>query len=597
MIKGTTNGTAPPSAGIPDFVVIGSGFGGSVSAMRLAEKGYRVLVLERGKRFNADDFPETNWNIFKYLWLPALRCFGIQALTFMDDIWILNGAGVGGGSLVYASTHIKPGRDFFEAPEWRGLADWEAELSAHYETANRMLGVTENPRFWPADHMLRDIAVELGQEHTFKPTPLAIYFGEPGETVPDPFFGGEGPSRTGCIHCGGCMVGCRHDAKNTLDKNYLYFAEKYGAEVEAEANVVSIRPLYGPQPDGARYEVVYERVTDWFWKRKTVVRTRNVVLSAGVLGTVNLLLKCRDELQTLPQLSSRLGYMVRSNSEALMGVTAHEDGVDYSQGAAITSHFWIDEVTSVEPVRYPAGSGFMRNLTLPLIPEMKNAWQRLGRIVTDGVKRPFEFLNVRLLPGWASRNTVLLIMQTVDNQMRFKRGRSLWTLFRKGLVSARDDTQPIPAAIEAGRAVVERFAEKAQGTPWSSMNEVLMGTPATAHILGGCGIGADAEQGVIDVNHEAFNYPGLYVADGSVIPANLGVNPSLTITAMTERAMARVPAKREAPSPAPLAQPANLPELQPESPPRRRVLAVAGLLGLGGALLTAVTLMRGRRKS
>ncbi|MFQ5437038.1 MAG: NAD(P)-binding protein, partial [Anaerolineae bacterium] len=258
-----------------DYVIIGSGFGGSVSALRLTEKGYRVLVLERGKRFSADDFPKTNWNLFKYLWFPPLRFFGIQNLTFMDDIWILSGSGVGGGSLVYASTHLKPGKSFFEAAEWRDLADWEAELAPHYETANRMLGVTENPRFWPADYMLRDIATELGQEDTFSPTPVAIYFGEPGEMVPDPFFNGEGPDRAGCIHCGGCMVGCRHNAKNTLDKNYLYLAEKAGTEIRAEANVVAIRPLYGPQPDNARYEIVYERITDWLIKHKSSIRTRN----------------------------------------------------------------------------------------------------------------------------------------------------------------------------------------------------------------------------------------------------------------------------------------------------------------------------------
>jgi cholesterol oxidase len=248
--------TSPTS--VVDYLIIGSGFGGSVSAMRLAEKGYRVLVLERGKRFAAADFPKSNNNIFKYLWLPALRCFGFMGINFMNDIMVLNGSGVGGGSLVYASTHIEPGEAFYEAEEWRDLADWRAELSPHLQTANRMLGVTENPLFWPADHVLRDIAREMGQEETFKPSPVAIFFGEPGKTVPDPFFDGEGPDRAGCIHCGGCMVGCRHNAKNTLDKNYLYLAEKMGAEVRAEANVTAIRPLLGPQPDHARYEVEYD---------------------------------------------------------------------------------------------------------------------------------------------------------------------------------------------------------------------------------------------------------------------------------------------------------------------------------------------------
>lgn len=537
-----------------DYVVIGSGFGGSVSAMRLSEKGYRVLVLERGKRYNAEDFPKTNWNVFKYLWLPAARCFGIMGINFFNDIWILNGSGVGGGSLVYASTHIKPPQTFFQAEEWRDLADWETELTPFYEVADRMLGTAENPKFWPADHRLLEIATELGQEDTFKPTPVGIFFGEPGQTVPDPYFGGQGPARAGCIHCGGCMVGCQHNAKNTLDKNYLYLAERLGAEVRPEANVLDIRPLYGPQPDGARYEILYEKITDWAWKRQTAVRARHVVVSAGVLGTVNLLLKCRDETGSLPLLSHRLGQMVRSNSEALMGVTARETDVDYSKGVAITSHFWVDEVTSVEPVRYAPGQSFMRNLTWPLIKFDGDLWARTRRALSHAVQNPADFLTVRVLPDWARRNTILLIMQTVENRMALARGRSVWTLFRKNLVSQRDKSLPIPPVIEAGRAVVDNFASKVDGVAWAGMNDIL-NIPNTAHILGGCGIGADESRGVIDKNHEVFNYPGMYVADGSVIPANLGVNPSLTITAMTERAMSQIPAKAEAEAVQPLLAP------------------------------------------
>ncbi|MFQ5437175.1 MAG: GMC oxidoreductase, partial [Anaerolineae bacterium] len=496
--------------------------------MRLAEKGYSVLVLERGKHYGASDFPKTNWNIFKYLWLPTARCFGYMGINFFDDIMILNGSGVGGGSLVYASTHIKPGQAFFEAEEWGDLADWEAELEPHFETANRMLGVTENPKMWPADHILHDIAVELGQEHTFKPTPVAIFFGEPGKTVPDPFFDGEGPDRAGCIHCGGCMVGCKHNAKNTLDKNYLYFAQKYGAEIRAEANVVDLRPLYDhdPQVDG-RYQITYERTTDWFFKRTNTVRARNVVLSAGVLGTVDLLLKCREEAKTLPKLSSQLGMRVRSNSEALTGVTARHENEDFSQGVAITSHFWMDDVTSVEPVRYPRGSSFIRNIAMPLLPEENSPWQQLGRFIKYAFEQPYDFLKARILPDWARDTTILLIMQTIENRMRMKRGRSLFTLGRKGLVSERDRSLPIPAVIAAGRKVLDAFAERVDGIAQGPINEMMLNTPSTAHILGGCGIGADESKGVIDLNHEVFNYPGLYVADGSVIPANLGVNPSL----------------------------------------------------------------------
>ena len=319
---------------VEDFVIIGSGFGGSVSALRLAEKGYDVLVLERGKRYTAEDFPKTNWNIKKFLWLPALRCFGYMGINFFDDIMIFNGSGVGGGSLVYASTHIKPPKAFFTADEWAHMADWEAELTPYYDLANRMLGTAVNPKMGPADDILREIATEMGQEETFHPTPVGIFFGQPGKTVPDPFFDGDGPDRTGCIHCGGCMVGCRFNAKNTLDKNYLYLAEKRGARIQAEANVVDIRPLPADQPDGARYEVVYERSTAWLRKPKTVIRTRNVVLSAGVLGTVNLLLKCRDENGSLPDLSSQLGQVVRTNSEAIMGSVGLDgsEQKDYSKG-------------------------------------------------------------------------------------------------------------------------------------------------------------------------------------------------------------------------------------------------------------------------
>lgn len=559
-----------------DYVIIGSGFGGSVSAMRLSEKGYRVLVLERGKRYKAEDFPKTNWNIFKYLWLPAARCFGIMGINFLNDIVILNGSGVGGGSLVYASTHIAPPERFFEAEEWRDLADWKAELTPFYQTANRMLGTAENPKLWPADYRLYEIAQELGQEHTFKPTPVGIFFGEPGRPVPDPYFNGEGPDRVGCIHCGGCMVGCKYNAKNTLDKNYLYFAEKNGVEIRAEANVRDIRPLYGTQPDLARYEIEYERTTDWLFKRRNRVRARNVVFSAGVLGTLNLLLTCRDENQSLPYLSQRLGYGVRSNSEAFSGSTARTGEVDYSRGVAITSHFWVDEVTSVEPVRYPHGSSFIRNLTVPMIELDGSVWQRLGRFVVEGARNPHDFLKARILPNWSRDTTILMIMQNVENRLRLLRGRNIFTLFRQGLVSEQDSHLPIPTIIEAGRYVVQRFTEKSNGAPMGSVQELLLDIPTTAHILGGCAIAKDESQGVVDIDHQVFNYPGMYVVDGSVIPANLGVNPSLTITALAERAMSRIPHKDVAAAIRPLETPANLPTANQQNGRRLKQGVVMG---------------------
>ncbi len=547
----------PAGSDIYDYVIIGSGFGGSVSAWRLTEKGYSVLVIERGKRWNADDFPKTNWNVFKYLWMPALRCFGPQGLNFFRDIWLLNGSGVGGGSLIYASTHRIPPKAFFEADEWAHLADWEAELMPHYHTANRMLGTATNPCLWPADHTLIDIANDLRQGDTFEATGVGIYFGERGVTVHDPYFDGDGPTRTGCIHCGGCMVGCRHNAKNTLDKNYLYLAEKFGATVLPERNVEVIKPLYGAQADGARYEVAYEKITDIGRKRRDSVRARNVIVAAGVLGTVELLLNCRDVAGTLPLLSPMLGELVRSNSEALMGVTARHRQQDFSQGVAISSHFWADEVTSVEPCRYPPGSSFMRSLIWPLA-GYGSAGQGLAGRMWESVKhffrQPGDFLHTRLLPGWAERDTVLLIMQTVENKMALRRGRALSNGFRKGLQTERDPEDPIPTCVVAGSDVVNRFAKKVDGVPWVGLND-LLDIPNTAHILGGCPMGADAGCGVVDIDQQVFNYPGLYVADGSVVPANLGVNPSLTIAAMTERAMSRIPAATEAPASEPLAYP------------------------------------------
>lgn len=528
-----------------DYVIVGSGFGGSVAAMRLTQKGYRVLVLERGKRYRNADFPKTNWNIRKFLWLPALRCFGILGIHFLDNLMVLNGSGVGGGSLVYAGTHLQPRPSFYEAAEWPDQVDWEAELKPHFERARRMLGVTTNPRRWPADEVLEQIAREMGREETFKPTPVAIFFGEAGKTAPDPYFGGEGPPRSGCIHCGGCMVGCRHNAKNSLDKNYLYFAEKDGAEVRAECNVVDIRPVPDATPGDPRYEVIYERTGGWLRRGKATVAARKVIVSAGVLGTVNLLLRCRDETRSLPRLSQQLGKRVRSNSEALMGVTARQGDVDYSQGVAITSHFWVDDETSVEPVRYSRGSSLLRHLGVPLISQQGGFWRRAGGLLLAAARRPYDLLKTRVLPDWARDSTIILVMQSVENRIHLLRGRSVWTLGRKGLVSERDRSLPIPPAIDAGHQVVDQFARRVNGIAQSTFHEVVLDKPSTAHILGGCAICADETGGVVDANHEVFNYPGLYVVDGSVIPANLGVNPSLTITAMAERAMDKIPPARK----------------------------------------------------
>ena len=529
-----------------DFVIIGSGFGGSASAMRLTEKGYRVLVLERGKRYRDEDFARSNWVIWKYLWLPALRCFGILEISLLKGVMVLHGSGVGGGSLGYANVLVEPEDHLFEAPTWRHLADWKAILRPHYETARRMLGVATNPRLWPADAALKAVADDMGEGRTFRPTDVGVFFGPPDQEVPDPYFGGEGPARRGCIHCGGCMVGCRHNAKNTLVKNYLYFAEKWGAQIYAEAEVQDIRPLPAGQPDGARYEIVYRRSTALLARPARSVRARNVVAAAGVLGTLDLLFRCRDETRSLPHLSPRLGDMVRTNSEALLGVIDRAGKVNYSQGIAITSIFHADQVTRVEPVRYPDGSSLMRYLGAPLIEAGEDVRVRLLKILWEIVTHPIDFFNSHLQPGWARRTTILLVMQTVDNHLRLRLGRSLFTFFRRGLVAQAGGEQSVPAQIDVGHAVTRAFARKTGGLPAGSLTEALLNLPTTAHILGGCPFGRDAQEGVVGLDGQVHNYPGLYVVDGSIVPANPGVNPSLTITALAEYAMSQIPPKEGA---------------------------------------------------
>lgn len=534
---------------IYDYVIIGSGFGGSVSAMRLAEKGYSVLVLEKGRRFDDADFAKTNWQFWKYLWMPALRAFGILQISLLKGVMVLHGAGVGGGSLGYANVLEVPSEATFATPAWREPLPWGEVLAPHYETARRMLGVTRNPRFWPADQVLQEIARQRGTEHTFRATEVGVFFGPEGEEVADPYFNGQGPSRRGCIHCGACMVGCRYNAKNTLPKNYLYFAEKWGAEIRAECEVVDVRPLTtddrprsagtGHQP--ARYEVVYRRSTRLFGGRRWRVQARNVIFSAGVMGTMRLLLRLRDQTRSLPDLSPRLGERARTNSEALLGAIARRGDVDYSQGIAITSIFNADEVTRIEPVRYPAGSDLMRYISAPLISQGDSVPLRMWKSLLWLLRHPLDFLRTHVLPGWAQRATILLVMQHVDNRMRFRLGRSLYTLFRRGLVAEPDTERAVAARVDVGHDVTREFARRIQGIPMGSLGENLLNLPTTAHILGGAPIGRDASEGVVDEHFRVHNYPGLYIVDGSVMPANPGVNPSLTIAALAEYAMSAIP--------------------------------------------------------
>lgn len=528
-----------------DFVVVGSGFGGSVSALRLTEKGYRVLVLERGKRYRDQDFARSNWAIWKYLWAPVLRCFGILQISLLDGMMIFHGSGVGGGSLGYANVLEVPDDRLFEVPAWRHLADWKRVLEPHYATAKRMLGVAPNPRLWPADDVMREVADSLGRVETFRPTRVGVYFGEPGEEVPDPYFGGRGPARRGCLHCGGCMVGCRYNAKNTLVKNYLYLAEAGGTEVRPEAEVRDLRPLPSRQPDGTRFEVMYRRSTGWRRGPDTVVRARNVVVSAGVLGTIRLLFRCRDVTRSLPDISPRLGEQVRTNSEELLGAISRSGETDYSEGVAITSLFRADDETVVEPVRYPDGSSLMRFLAAPLVSDSVHPLLRGLYALGSVLRHPLDFLRSHVLPGWARRATIVLVMQTRDNHMRVRLGRSAFTGLRLGLVTESAGSERPPAGIDLGHRVLGAFAEKIDGIAAGSLAESILNMPATAHILGGSPFGRDEREGVIGLDCQVHGYPGLYVVDGSIVPGNPGVNPSLTIAALAEYAMNCVPPKNE----------------------------------------------------
>ena len=529
-----------------DYVIIGSGFGGSVSAMRLTEKGYSVLILEKGKRFEDKDFAKSNWQFWKYLCLPALRAHGLLQISILKGVMVLHGVGVGGGSLGYANVLEVPSDETFATPAWNQNVRWGDVLRPYYAVAKRMLGAARNPRLWKADQILKQMADEICMGHTFRATDVGAYFGEAGVVVADPYFGGEGPARAGCNHCGGCMVGCRHNAKNTLPKNYLYFAEKNGAKIQAEVEVTDVQPVTTidgrPMVENARYKVTFQASTSPL-KSKHTVYARNVILSAGVMGTMKLLLNLRDVKKSLPKVSRTLGHMVRTNSEALLGSLARKADVNYSEGVAISSIYNHDEITRVEPVRYPDGSSLMRFLAAPLIDTDVSVPVRILKFFGWVLSHPIDFAKALLLPGWAHNVTILLVMQHADNRMRFRIGRSGFTLFRRGLVAEEEPGYKIHARVEGSHELTREFARRTNGVALGSLGENLLGLPTTAHILGGAPIGRTAEDGVVNENFEVHNYEGLYIIDGSIMPANPGVNPSLTITALAEYAMSRIESK------------------------------------------------------
>jgi len=520
-----------------DYIIIGSGFGGSVSALRLSEKGYSVLVIEKGKRFAPEDFPKTNWDLKRWMWMPQAGLQGIFQMTFLEHVTILHGVGVGGGSLTYANTLPTPKDGFFQASSWRHLADWKKELAPHYETALRMLGAAKNPTHTRGDEVLQEIAKDLGKEEHFEKTRVAVFFGKAGKRVPDPYFDGEGPDRVGCTHCGACMTGCRVGAKNTLDRNYLYLAEKLGCEILPETEVTAVR---------ARTQGGYSLETKRSFGRgrsEGPFTADHVIFSGGVMGTIPLLLKMKDDPRGLPALSDRVGDFVRTNNEALIAIVAPGKDQGFAKGVAITSILHTDEHSHLEPVRYGPGSGFFRTMIMPHSPG-PTFFSRLASAGRSFAKQPLRWMKALTVKDLASHSQVLLYMRTLESTIKLRLGRGPFTGFRTGLKSTLDDPKGAPKAfMKEATELANRFAEKVGGVTSGMMTEALMGTPSTAHILGGACMGESSAQGVIDDRHRVHGYDGLYVIDGSAVSANPGVNPSLTITALAERAMTFIPPK------------------------------------------------------
>jgi cholesterol oxidase len=518
-----------------DAIVVGTGFGGSVSALRLSEKGYRVLCIEKGRRFAPGDFPKTNWDVRRWMWRPELGLRGIFQMSFLEHVTVLHGVGVGGGSLVYANTLPTPKDTFFEAPSWSRLAAWKRELGPHYETARRMLGSARNPRVTRGDEVLREIARDLGREEHFHMTDVAVYFGASGKPVKDPYFDGRGPDRVGCTFCGACMTGCRVGAKNTLDMNYLHLAEKLGAKVLPETEVTALRPL-----EGGGYRV---ELKGTFGGARAPVTARKVVLAGGVMGTIPLLLSLQEDRDGLPALSKRLGDSVRTNSEALCGIVVPGGREDFSKGVAITSILHTDEHSHIEPVRYGAGSGFFRTMVLPQT-SGASALARIAGAARGVLRSPLDWMRAYAVRDFARQSQVLLYMRTLEGTLSMRLGRGLRTGFRRGLVTKLDDPANRPRSdMPEALDLAQRFADKVGGVSATLLTETLLGVPTTAHILGGACMGDSADSGVIDAQHRVFGYDDLYVIDGSAVSANPGVNPSLTITALAERAMSFVPAR------------------------------------------------------
>lgn len=516
-----------------DVVVVGSGFGGSVAALRLAEKGYKVAVLEAGRRFTDDQLPKTSWRLRKYLWAPCLGCYGLQRIHLLPDVLVMAGAGVGGGSLNYANTLYQPPKRFFDDPQWGHITDWQDELNPYYDQARRMLGVVDNPLVTAADKVMREVADDMGVGDTFTTTPVGVFFGNGTERESDPFFGGVGPERTACTECGSCMTGCRVGAKNTLVKNYLHLAENAGVTVLPLTTVRAVRP------SAEGYEVVTRRTGAKLRRKDTSIFAGQVVFAAGTYGTQKLLLATK-ETGELPELSDQLGSVVRTNSEAVLAATARDREVDYTQGIAITSSFHPDDHTHIEPVRYGKGSNAI-GLLQTVLSDGGGPVPRVFKTIGVALRHPAAFFRSLSVRHWSEKTVIALVMQTDDNSLELGSKR---TIFGRQLTSRRGAGDPPPSWIPQGHKAIRLLADKIDGDPGGSIAEVV-NIPMTAHFLGGCVIGADADHGVVDPYHRIYGHPGLHVVDGSAVSANLGVNPSLTITAQAERAIAMWPNKGE----------------------------------------------------
>ncbi len=527
-----------------DFVVIGSGFGGSVSALRLTEKGYRVAVMEMGRRWTPDNLPPSSWYLHRWFWEPSLALRGFFRMRYFRHVTILHGCAVGGGSITYACTLLRPQDKIWDSGSWAGLADWKREMPRHYDTASRMLGVIENRILGPSDKLLKRVAEAAGVGDTFYRTHVAILQAKEGEgggmKVPDPFFGGEGPERTTCTGCGGCMMGCRHGAKNTLDLNYLYLAERRGAQIFAETKVVDVRLLGGVADGSNGYEVGTVSSTALFGRQPRRFTCRGVVFASSSLGTMELLFHLKDK-GSLPAISNQLGRYVRTNSESLIGVRVPRSADDLSKGVAIGSGVYIDEHTHIEAVRYPEGSNTMSLLATILTggrpgPTRVGLW--LKNLCASLVRHPWKTLRLLAPYRWARECVILLCMQALEGHIDMKWRRHIYWPFRKFLVSRGDR---VPTFIPAANEFAQKFAQIAGGTAMSMLPEILFDVPGTAHCLGGAVIADSPQRGVVDAHHRVFGYKNMYVCDGSVVGANLGVNPSLTITALAERAMSFIP--------------------------------------------------------